>query len=72
MALAGHYNCSRGFDRDDVPCHNHRKTRHAHHGSELHEVDHLGRDAAAVDDDDADVSSVAHDTTADEDVEGSA
>ena len=54
MALAGHYNCSRGFDRDDVPCHAHRNQRCADHHSRLHEVTDLARDAGAVDDDDDD------------------
>ena len=57
MALAGHYNCSRGFDRDDVPCYEHRKQRRADHNGRLHLVTHLGQDAAAVDDDDSDASS---------------
>lgn len=51
MALAGHYNCSRGADRKDVPCYNHRKRRHEPHHAQLHAVDDLGRDAADVDDD---------------------
>lgn len=50
MALAGHYNCSRGFDRNDVPCFNHR-ARSAAAAIALHEVDNLAQDAAAVDSD---------------------
>ena len=53
MALAGHYNCSRGFDRRDVPCLAHR-VRHADNAADLHEVDNLARDAADVDTDSGD------------------
>lgn len=47
VALAGHYNCSRGFDRDDVPCFNHRERRISN-AAGLHEVDDLGQDAGDV------------------------
>jgi hypothetical protein len=66
MALAGHYNCLRGFDRKDVPCHIHRKTRRADHHSRLHEVVHLGHDAADVDDDDTETSSSHSESDVDE------
>lgn len=66
MALAGHYNCIRGGDRKDVPCFIHGKGRRSDAAHRLHEVSHLGHDAAVVDTDtDDDVAaSVA---TADDD-----
>ena len=64
MALAGHYNCSRGFDRRDVPCFNHRK-RDATGAAALHQVDDLGRDACDVDGDSLAASDVSSDAEID-------
>lgn len=61
MELAGHYNCLRDAHRADVPCHTHRRGDEYRRLAQLHVVDHMGHDAAAVDDDEDDEPHDAND-----------
>lgn len=56
MELAGHYNCLRGVHRADVPCHAHHAGDEYRRLAQLHVVDHLGHDAAVVEDDEEDAA----------------